>query len=37
VSKCSTEEFIVLSVSAHECVEFIPGPFFVTVVCTDLL
>jgi hypothetical protein len=37
VSKCSTEEFAVLSVSARECVEFIPGPSFVTVVCPDLL
>jgi hypothetical protein len=37
VSKCSTEEFTVLSVSARECVEFISGPSFVTVVCPDLL
>jgi hypothetical protein len=36
VSKCSTEEFVVLSVSARECVEFVQGPS-VTVVCPDLL
>jgi hypothetical protein len=37
VSKCSTEEFVVLSISVRECVEFISGPSFVTVVCPDLL
>jgi hypothetical protein len=37
VSKYSTEEFVVLSVSARECVEFVPGPSFVTVICPDLL
>jgi hypothetical protein len=37
VSKCSNEEFVVLSVSARECVEFVQGPPFVTVVCPDLL
>jgi hypothetical protein len=35
VSKCSTEEFVVLSISTRECVEFVQGPF-VTVVCPDL-
>jgi hypothetical protein len=37
VSKCSTEEFAVLSVSARECVEFVQGPSSATVVCPDLL
>jgi hypothetical protein len=37
VSKCSTEEFDVLSVSARECAEFVQGPSSVTVVCPDLL
>jgi hypothetical protein len=37
VSKCSNEEFTVLSVGARECVEFVQDPSFVTVVCPDLL
>jgi hypothetical protein len=37
VSKCSTEEFVVLFVSARKCVEFVQGPSFMIVVCPDLL
>jgi hypothetical protein len=36
VSKCSTEEFTVLSVSARECVEFVQDPSFVCV-CVEFV